>query len=102
MPLVLHAQAHTPCAVCSRAVCAVRHGTGAGLLRALRRSPPLAAAAFALAFLGYEAQTGLNPTQNVADIVKIWCVLAAGSSYVQRAGGMPPAVVGLVLAPELS
>ncbi len=30
--------------------------------------------AFALAFLGYEAQTGLNPTQNVSDIVKI-CIL---------------------------
>ena len=30
--------------------------------------------AFAFAFLGYEAQTGLNPTQNVSDIVKI-CIL---------------------------
>lgn len=30
--------------------------------------------AFSLAFLGYEARTGLNPTQNVADIVKI-CIL---------------------------
>lgn len=28
--------------------------------------------AFSLAFLGYEARTGLNPTANVADIVKIW------------------------------
>lgn len=36
---------------------------------------PPSAAAFALAFLGYEARTGLNPTQNVADIVKIWCAL---------------------------
>jgi hypothetical protein len=30
--------------------------------------------AFSIAFLGYEARTGLNPTQNVADLVKI-CVL---------------------------
>lgn len=30
--------------------------------------------AFSLAFLGYEARTGLNPTANVADIVKI-CIL---------------------------
>lgn len=30
--------------------------------------------AFAIAFLGYEAKTGLNPTQNVADLVKI-CIL---------------------------
>lgn len=30
--------------------------------------------AFSLAFLGYEARTGLNPTANVADLIKI-CVL---------------------------
>lgn len=33
--------------------------------------------AFAIAFLGYEARTGLNPTQNVADLVKVRVLLWA-------------------------
>lgn len=36
--------------------------------------------AFALAFIGYEAQTGLNPTQNVSDIVKICILMCAAAS----------------------
>eukprot|EP00890_Picochlorum_soloecismus_P004754 jgi/Picsp_1/527/NSC_00524-R1_protein len=39
--------------------------------------------AFAIAFIGYEAKTGLNPTQNVADIVKI-CVLMWAGNNVTR------------------
>jgi hypothetical protein len=39
--------------------------------------------AFAIAFLGYEARTGLNPTQNVADLVKI-CVLMWAGNNVTR------------------
>ena len=48
----------------------------------LRCHLPLPCAAFALAFLGYEARTGLNPTQNVADIVKIWCAAPAATAMV--------------------
>lgn len=47
---------------------------------------PPSAAAFALAFLGYEARTGLNPTQNVADIVKIWCALFTSCCCVLLSG----------------
>lgn len=36
--------------------------------------------AFAIAFLGYEAKTGLNPTANVADIVKIVLLMWAGNN----------------------
>lgn len=39
--------------------------------------------AFSIAFIGYEAKTGLNPTQNVADIVKI-CVLMWAGNNVTR------------------
>lgn len=39
--------------------------------------------AFAIAFLGYEASTGLNPTQNVADLIKI-CILMWGGNNVTR------------------
>ncbi|KAL4457305.1 hypothetical protein ABPG75_012170 [Micractinium tetrahymenae] len=39
--------------------------------------------AFSLAFLGYEAQTGLNPTQNVADIVKICILMWAGNNVTR-------------------
>lgn len=39
--------------------------------------------AFAIAFLGYEAQTGLNPTQNVADIVKICILMWAGNNVTR-------------------
>lgn len=39
--------------------------------------------AFTLAWLGYEARTGLNPTQNLADIVKI-CVLMWAGNNVTR------------------
>ncbi|PRW57660.1 hypothetical protein C2E21_3742 [Chlorella sorokiniana] len=38
---------------------------------------------FALAFLGYEARTGLNPTQNVADIVKICILMWAGNNVTR-------------------
>ncbi|EFN50505.1 hypothetical protein CHLNCDRAFT_140117 [Chlorella variabilis] len=39
--------------------------------------------AFSLAFLGYEARTGLNPTQNVADIVKICILMWAGNNVTR-------------------
>lgn len=39
--------------------------------------------AFAVAFLGYEARTGLNPTQNIADLAKI-CILMWGGNNVTR------------------
>ncbi|KAK9829582.1 hypothetical protein WJX72_006610 [[Myrmecia] bisecta] len=39
--------------------------------------------AFCLAFLSYEAKTGLNPMQNVGDIVKI-CVLMWAGNNVTR------------------
>lgn len=39
--------------------------------------------AFAFAFLGYEAQTGLNPTQNVSDIVKICILMWAGNNVTR-------------------
>lgn len=39
--------------------------------------------AFTIAFLAYEANTGLNPTQNVADLVKI-CILMWGGNNVTR------------------
>lgn len=41
--------------------------------------------AFAIAFLGYEARTGLNPTQNVADLVKICVLMWAGERAVHCA-----------------
>lgn len=63
---------------------------------------PPAAAAFALAFLGYEARTGLNPTQNVADIVKIWCawLLRLGGRRRAKAGAPAGMHVMLVPAPK--
>lgn len=36
--------------------------------------------AFSIAFLGYEAKTGLNPTANLADIVKIVLLMWAGNN----------------------
>lgn len=39
--------------------------------------------AFTIAFLGYEARTGLNPTQNVADIVKICILMWAGNNVTR-------------------
>lgn len=39
--------------------------------------------AFAIAFLGYEAKTGLNPTSNVADIVKICILMWAGNNVTR-------------------
>lgn len=39
--------------------------------------------AFAIAFLGYEARTGLNPTANVADIVKICILMWAGNNVTR-------------------
>ena len=39
--------------------------------------------AFCIAFLGYEAKTGLNPTQNVADIVKICILMWAGNNVTR-------------------
>jgi hypothetical protein len=36
--------------------------------------------AFSIAFLGYEAKTGLNPTANVADIIKIVILMWAGNN----------------------
>lgn len=39
--------------------------------------------AFTLAFLGYEAKTGLNPTQNVADIIKICILMWAGNNVTR-------------------
>lgn len=39
--------------------------------------------AFAIAFLGYEARTGLNPTQNVADLVKICILMWAGNNVTR-------------------
>jgi hypothetical protein len=39
--------------------------------------------AFSIAFLGYEAQTGLNPTQNVADIIKICILMWAGNNVTR-------------------
>ncbi|KAL4858326.1 hypothetical protein ACK3TF_001799 [Chlorella vulgaris] len=39
--------------------------------------------AFSLAFLGYEARTGLNPTANVADIVKICILMWAGNNVTR-------------------
>lgn len=39
--------------------------------------------AFAIAFLGYEARTGLNPTSNVGDIVKICILMWAGNNVTR-------------------
>lgn len=39
--------------------------------------------AFAIAFLGYEAQTGLNPCANISDLVRI-CVLMWAGNNVTR------------------
>lgn len=39
--------------------------------------------AFSIAFVGYEAQTGLNPTQNVADIIKICILMWAGNNVTR-------------------
>jgi hypothetical protein len=39
--------------------------------------------AFSLAFLGYEARTGLNPTANMADIVKICILMWAGNNVTR-------------------
>lgn len=39
--------------------------------------------AFAIAFLGYEARTGLNPTANVADIIKICILMWAGNNVTR-------------------
>jgi len=39
--------------------------------------------AFSIAFLGYEARTGLNPTANVADIVKICILMWAGNNVTR-------------------
>ena len=39
--------------------------------------------AFSIAFLGYEAQTGLNPTQNVADLIKIVILMWAGNNVTR-------------------
>lgn len=53
--------------------------------------------AFAIAFLGYEAKTGLNPTSNVADIVKI-CILMWAGNNVTRPFRLAGAAA---LAPEI-
>ena len=51
-------------------------------------------AAFTLAWLGYEARTGLNPTQNLADVVKIMVLMWAGGCpqgvQGEGAGGARP------------
>lgn len=39
--------------------------------------------AFCIAFLGYEARTGLNPTSNVGDIVKICILMWAGNNVTR-------------------
>ncbi|KAH7623716.1 hypothetical protein NADE_008538 [Nannochloris sp. 'desiccata'] len=39
--------------------------------------------AFSIAFFTYEAQTGLNPTQNVADIIKIVILMWAGNNVTR-------------------
>lgn len=39
--------------------------------------------AFVIAFLGYEARTGLNPTNNVGDIVKICILMWAGNNVTR-------------------
>ncbi|GAB4823513.1 hypothetical protein N2152v2_010559 [Parachlorella kessleri] len=51
--------------------------------------------AFSIAFLGYEARTGLNPTQNVADLVKICVLMWAGNNVtrpfrIAGAAGLAP------------
>mmetsp|Transcript_7376 Transcript_7376/g.20114 ORF Transcript_7376/g.20114 Transcript_7376/m.20114 type:complete len:209 (-) Transcript_7376:1435-2061(-) len=39
--------------------------------------------AFAIAFLGYEAQTGLNPVANLQDLVKICILMWAGNNVTR-------------------
>jgi hypothetical protein len=53
--------------------------------------------AFAIAFIGYEAKTGLNPTANVADIVRICILMWAGNNVTRPfrlagAAALAPAV----------
>jgi len=39
--------------------------------------------AFAIAFLGYEAQTGLNPCANISDLVRICILMWAGNNVTR-------------------
>jgi hypothetical protein len=53
--------------------------------------------AFAIAFIGYEAKTGLNPTANVADIIRICILMWAGNNVTRPfrlagAAALAPAV----------
>lgn len=57
--------------------------------------PPCAAAAaglidgvsktvmFTIAFLGYEASTGLNPAKNLGDLLKVYLLMWAGSNVTR-------------------
>ena len=50
-----------------------------------------------IAFLGYEARTGLNPTANIRDLVKVCIVMWAGNNVTRPfrlagAAGLAPAM----------
>ncbi len=57
--------------------------------------------AFAIAFLGYEAQTGLNPVANLQDLVKICILMWAGNNVTRPfrlagAAALAPFVDGIM------